>query len=139
MHIAGFHGGNYCTKEDRTRLTWFQQRIAFPVLNDFRRNWKSAAAAAAAANGDDRDNDDDDDDNDDDSQTRSVILTHGYSAIRHLRLRFVILMIDTWRVKGCVVIIIIWRFTRDLISVPAPLDDYTAHILCSHYGFLLFH
>ena len=26
-----------------------------------------------------------------------------------------------------------WRFTRDLISVPAPLDEYTVLQLCSDY------
>jgi len=31
----------------------------------------------------------------------------------------------------------IWRFTRDLISVPAPLKAYTALQLCSDYGLLL--
>ena len=33
----------------------------------------------------------------------------------------------------------IWRSTRDLISVPAPLDACTALQLSSHYGLLLFH
>ena len=31
----------------------------------------------------------------------------------------------------------IWRFTRDLISVPAPLNAHTALQLCSDYGLLL--
>jgi len=31
----------------------------------------------------------------------------------------------------------IWWFTRDLISVPAPLNAYTALQLCSDYGLLL--
>ena len=31
----------------------------------------------------------------------------------------------------------IWRFSRDLISVPTPLNAYTALQLCSDYGLLL--
>ena len=31
----------------------------------------------------------------------------------------------------------IWRFTRDLISVPVPLNAHTTLQLCSDYGFLL--
>ena len=37
------------------------------------------------------------------------------------------------------IIIEIWRSTRDLVSIPAPLDDCTALRLSPHYGFLLFH
>jgi len=39
---------------------------------------------------------------------------------------------------GSPVDLFIWRFTRDLISVPAPLNAYTALQLCSDYGLLLF-
>jgi len=39
---------------------------------------------------------------------------------------------------GCRLTFFIWRFTRNLISVPAPLDDYTALQLYSDYGLLLF-
>jgi len=31
----------------------------------------------------------------------------------------------------------IWRFTRDLISVPAPLNAHSVRQLCSDYGLLL--
>ena len=38
---------------------------------------------------------------------------------------------------GSPVDLLIWRFTRDLISVPAPLNAHTALQLCSDYGLLL--